>query len=64
LEESALVPITGEYTTPEKKKNNYWYKDLDTVILHRLKCIVKHHDIQNVTPFDCIFIILGGDTGG
>ena len=58
------MPITGECTTPEKKKINYWYKDLDSVILHRLKCIVKHHGVQHLTPFDRIFIILGGDTGG
>jgi hypothetical protein len=64
LEEGALMPITGDFTTNEKKKINYWYKDLDAVILHRLKWIVKQHGIQHLTPFDRIFIILGGDTGG
>jgi len=64
LEEGALLPITGEYTTTDNKTVHYWYKDINSVVLHRLECIVKHHGVQHLALFDRIFIILGGDTGG
>jgi hypothetical protein len=57
----------GKLLIEHKAAANYsqiYGKDLDSVILHRLKCIVKHRGVQHHTPFDQIFIILGGDTGG
>lgn len=65
LGKNAVMPITNTYITPQQKLIPYWHKELDEVIIHRIKCLLDQSDGSKfLFQFDRLYIVVGADTGG
>jgi hypothetical protein len=62
LEEGALMPTTCSVDLGGKKIN-YWYKDVEEALTHRLHLDGKAFSYDYFTRFDSLDVVVGGDHG-
>ncbi len=62
LEEGVLDPIRGE-SDFDGKQVSFWHKNIDDVLLHRLKLELKHRGSCFFSNFTTVDVVFGGDHG-